>query len=448
MFRAFITDRGRVLITALSVIAVSGVTATAQQPSPPPPLPNRVNEALPSWLRLRAELRERMEGFEGSGYVEGRDDLYWLTRLRLTATIAPRPRLSFQIQAQDARVARKQVGPVGAPFQGPFDLRMAFAELGDGATPLTVRVGRQELAFGEQRLVGNVSWLNTARTFDGARATFKNPRLTVDTFATSVVRIIDDAFDKSGNGNWFTGAYATTTALIPKSSLEPFVFWRRDINLRGESGAFGSLEQTTVGVRWAGTLPSRLDYSTEMAAQTGSLATDSVRAWAGHWQLRRSLGGPGTVRVATEYNFASGDANPSDRRRGTFDQLYPTPHDKYGLADQVAWRNIHHLRFGAELVPGHRIQVTGSYHSWWLADTRDGLYAASGALVARVANGADSSHVGQELDLQLARALTPQLQLAGGLAHIFPGGFLRQATPGASYTYPYVMATYVFLAER
>ena len=362
---------------------------------------------MPSWLRLRAELRERMEGFEGAGFVEGRDDLYWLTRLRLNATIAPRPLLSFQLQVQDARVAKKQVGPVGAPFQGPFDLRMAFAEVGNASTPVAVRVGRQELAFGEQRLVGHVSWLNTARTFDGARATFKHARFNVDAFATSVVRILDDAFDKSGNGNWFTGAYATTTALVPKSSVEPFVFWRRDANLRGESGAFGALNQTTVGVRWAGTLPARLDYSTEMAAQTGSLGTDSVRAWAGHWQLRRSLGGPGAVRVASEYNFASGDADPADGRRGTFDQLYPTPHDKYGLADQVGWRNIHHVRVGAELVPGRKIQLTGSYHSWWLAEKRDGLYAAGGALVARVANGAASSHVGQELDVQLSRVADP-----------------------------------------
>jgi hypothetical protein len=42
----------------------------------------------------------------------------------------------------------------------------------------------------------------------------------------------------------------------------------------------------------------------------------------------------------------------------------------------------------------------------------------------------------------------PQLQLAAGYAHIFTGAFLKQATPGASYSYPYVMATYVFLAER
>ena len=44
--------------------------------------------------------------------------------------------------------------------------------------------------------------------------------------------------------------------------------------------------------------------------------------------------------------------------------------------------------------------------------------------------------------------MTPQLQLAAGYAHIFTGAFLKEATPGASYSHPYVMATYVFLAER
>ena len=37
--------------------------------------------------------------------------------------------------------------------------------------------------------------------------------------------------------------------------------------------------------------------------------------------------------------------------RQTFDQLYPTGHDKLGLTDQVGWRNIHHLREGIEITP-------------------------------------------------------------------------------------------------
>ena len=56
--------------------------------------------------------------------------------------------------------------------------------------------------------------------------------------------------------------------------------------------------------------------------------------------------------------------------------------------------------------------------------------------------------MGQEIDVQVSRALTPQIQLAGGYAHMFTGRFLEQATPGHSYSHPYVMVTYVFLAEK
>src|SRR5262245_18093123 len=69
--------------------------APAQTPAPPvaapPRLPivNRANEVMPSWLRVRAEFRERFEGFNNLGFVEGRDDEYALSRIRLNATVTP-----------------------------------------------------------------------------------------------------------------------------------------------------------------------------------------------------------------------------------------------------------------------------------------------------------------------------------------------------------------------
>jgi hypothetical protein len=429
--------------------ATQGATAAVQVPPPSrAPLPNRVNDVLPAWLRVRGEFRERIEGFDGAGFNATREDLYYLSRLRFNATVTPARPLSFQVQAQDARVAKKTVGPTAAPFSAPFDLRMAFADVGSAVGPVKVRVGRQELVYGEQRLVGHVSWLNAARTFDGAKMTLRTKAFSVDAFGTSVVRILDGAFDRSGNGNRFAGAYATTARLIPLGTVEPFVFWRRDVNLRTETTGVGDLEQTTVGVRVVGRMPGRLDYGIEVALQRGSLGTDDVEAWAGHWQLRESLPGPGAVKLVGEYNYASGDDDPADGVRGTFDQLYPTPHDKYGLADQIGWKNLHHARAGLEVTPIRGWPVTANYHSWWLAEARDGLYAASSALVARMPASAIDRHVGQEIDVQVAKALTPQIQLAGGYAHIFPGAFLMQATPGASYSHPYVMVTYVFLAER
>jgi hypothetical protein len=325
---------------------------------------------------------------------------------------------------------------------------MAFADIGSATSHVALRIGRQELVYGEQRLVGHVSWLNAARTFDGAKVTVRTRAFQVDAFATSLVRSLDSEFDKSGAGNRFSGAYATTTGLVPRGTVEPFLFVKRDVNLRGETGSVANLLTITSGTRVVGSLPARFDYGLEIAVQRGSLGADDVEAWAGHWQLRKSLPGPGSVRLTGEYNYASGDDDPADGVRGTFDQLYPTGHDKYGLTDQIGWKNLHHARAGIELTPLKGLPLTINYHSWWLAEQRDGLYTAGGALLARRVTGATDAHAGQELDVQATRALTPYIQLAGGYAHLFPGAFLKEATPGDRYGFPYVMVTYILLADR
>jgi hypothetical protein len=437
--------------TAAPSIASSSTTPTDQPPvSPPPrhpPFPNRLNEVLPAWLRVRAEFRERIEAFDNAGFVGERDDTYYLSRLRFTAT-ATRSIVSAMVQVHDARVGDKHVGPTAAPFTAALDIRQAFVDIGTATMPIVARLGRQDIAFGDQRLVGHANWLNAGRSFDAARVTLKSKTANVDLFAASVVRILDDEFDKSGNGNRFAGAYVSSSRWVAKATAEPYVFWRRDVGLRAESGTTGSLQQVTTGLRLVGALPARLDYNVEMDLQRGSLASDSVRAWAGHWQIRRTLPVPMTPHVTGEFNYASGDHDPADGRRGTFDQLYPTAHDKYGLADQVGWRNIHHVRAGFDLTPIKATPIAVNYHSYWLAEARDGLYAASGALLARIPAGATNTHVGQEIDVQVARPLFPQLMLSAGYSHLFAGPFLKEATPGKSYSGPFVMATYVFLAEK
>ena len=261
--------------------------------------------------------------------------------------------------------------------------------------------------------------------------TVKSAPAQIDLFMASVVRILDGEFDKSGNGNRFAGAYVSSGRILPQGTAEPYLFWRRDINLRAETGPLDSLQQVTTGARLVGKLPARLDYNVEMAVQRGSLGPDSVRAWAGHWQIRETLKGSRTPHVTAEYNYASGDADPVDGIRGTFDQLYPTAHDKYGLADQVGWRNIHHARIGFDLTPIKATPISVNYHSYWLAEKRDALYAASGAVVARVPGGAASRRVGQEIDVQVAHPLTPHLALTAGYSYLAAGPFLKQATPGS-----------------
>ena len=308
------------------------------------------------------------------------------------------------------------------------------------------RGGRQELVFGDQRLVGHGNWLNTARSFDAVRGVFRHKKLRVDGFAASVVAIEMDDVNRSGFGNYFYGADAPLAVLPNGGILEPYEFVRTSSNLRTESGAAGDLTSSTSGVRSAGKLSARTDYNVEAAIQRGSLGTDAISAWAGHALIGRTIPmGSQTYRAFGEYNYASGDETPMDGTRGTFDQLYPTAHDKYGLADQVGWKNIHHLRTGLEVRPHARLALAGAYHTFWLASATDALYSASSAVIARIPTGAPNRHVGQELDIQATYTPSPRIQLHGGYSHIFAGAFLKAATPGKSYSAPYVMVTTMLL---
>src|SRR5688572_25948514 len=156
-----------------------GIAALAQQPAPPTArtfVPSdELNAQLPKWLRFNGEYRARVEGFGGGGFRKDNDDLYLLNRFRINMRIEPTPWLRFHFQGQDARVFGKTQKPYAPPFQDRMDLRMGFVEIGEPEKKtFGMRVGRQELFFGEQRLVGHVSWLNTARTFDAVRASFKH----------------------------------------------------------------------------------------------------------------------------------------------------------------------------------------------------------------------------------------------------------------------------------
>jgi hypothetical protein len=219
------------------------------------PSPLGLDGQLTPWLLVRGEVRTRVEGFTGNGFSPGNDDAYWMDRFRLSATVRASRTVNFFVQAQDSRAFDKTTGGLVAPMRDTLDLRQAYGEV--TATHATVRVGRQDLAFGEQRLIGNLPWTNVARSFDAGRLTLKRKGAQVDLFAASVVNISPDAFDKSGNGNILYGAYGSLTALIPKQTVEPYFLWRQSTNVAAELGGLAALHQSTTGIRLAGKVPRR-----------------------------------------------------------------------------------------------------------------------------------------------------------------------------------------------
>jgi len=437
-----------------SLICVIAGAALAQQPaadSSPSALDRKpseyLNERLPAWLEFSGEFRLRWEESGISG-VNNPEDSYLLARARFNLAIKPLPWLKFFGQSQDARALFSNVPHPMSPYQDTWDIRQAYVQLGDAKSgPIAVTAGRQEINLGDERLVGSSNWTNTARTFDAARLSLHHAGhhagFRLDAFASTVVDEHDQELNHHTKGNDLHGLYGGLDSVVPGATIEPYLLWRlAPLSLSGatEHGGRGKLNEKTAGVRWVGKLPDGFDYNVEMAKQFGSFGLDDIDAWAGHWIVGKKLASDKwQPRAFLEYNYASGDANPADGTRGTFDQLYPTAHAKYGLADQVGWRNIHDAHIGLDLKPATKFTITGGFHDYWLASARDGLYNSSGTLVARSANGSAGRHVGEELEIYGLYSLSKAISFGAGYGRLFTGAFLNRTTLGHDYNYAYTM---------
>jgi Alginate export len=403
------------------------------------------NKELPGWLQIGGLFRTRFEGFLHRNFSYDKNDEHLLNRFRLDVTVRATPWMKFVFEGQDARIYFEHSVPNATPFANPMDLRLGYLQLGDtDQSTVSMRAGRQDLNFGEQRLLGNFNWINVGRSFDAMRVTLQHEGYRVDAFASSVVNPMSEAFDRPQTGNNLHGLYGSIIKLVPGATIEPYVLWRIEPRQVSENGVTGTLDFETIGLRWAGEAGA-IDYGAEMAGQVGALGPDRVRAWAGHWTAGYTL--PQITwmpRFSAEYNYATGDKDPHDGMRETFDVLYPSPHDQYGLCDQVGWRNIHDVRAGWDAKPVPTLRIVTNYHNWWLASARDALYAPTGTAVIRKLDGSAGRHVGQEIDLQMSYTITAHIQLTAGVGHIFPGRFLKKITAGASYTFPFGMLNYTF----
>lgn len=401
-----------------------------------------LNENLPRWVCLTAGYRARIESYSAGNFQPDNSDAYLLTRFRLGTLLRATSWLKTYVELQDATAFWKNP-PLAPPYQSTWDLRRAYVDLGDiEQGPISLRVGRQDLAFGHLRLVGTAYWRNASRGYDAARMVVNWNRLRVNAFASSPVINGANGLSHHQQGNNFHGLYTILSNWIPASSVEPYVLWRLTPGIRTEHGTLSKLDEKTVGARWAGTA-SRFDYDAEAAGQAGHIGADRIRAWA--WSAVAGYTFDSVrlkPRVFVKYDFASGDRNPADGVHGTFDQLYPNIHDHHGLADVIAWQNLKSVRTGARVSLRPNWIVAGAYNDWWLANASDGFYNASGSIVVRDPTGRSGAHIGREFDLQTSHRLNRNLELGAGVGYILSGDLLLHTHHARSYTYPYVMANY------
>jgi hypothetical protein len=452
-FHRWLVAGATIACVSLSPVGTVEVAAARQSASGTDllttPTLSYLNSRTPEWLTLSGDFRFRFESRKGLGFVDGNDDAYGLARTRLNIAIQATPWMAMFVQAQDSRAPGVRDGAhADGVFRDEADLRQAYVRFGGAETgPITLTVGRQLLLFGDQRLVGPLDWTNTARTWDAVRLEFRPaPDMKFDLFSSAVVantpgRQINRPID----GTNLHGAYGAIGGVLPKSTIEPFVFWRTASRVVGEDGVPGDMDKYSVGARVAGTGIAGFDYAVTLVDQWGEFGSSTLDAWAYSLGLGYTFTTGTSPRVYTEYNFGSGDADRTDGSVEWFDDVYPTAHLYYGYNDLVGWRNLKNIRLGATFSPLDKLGVRIDYHGFWLANANDSLYNVAGGLtVVTGPEGAATRRVGDEVDLTLSVPITGTLSAGGGVGHMFPGPFLEDNTAGAGNTFTYMFFGYRF----
>jgi hypothetical protein len=386
----------------------------------------------------KMEDNRRLLGFEN-------DYNLFRERLYLDAWYRDRARAFVEVLWADS--SRQTLPPLPIDINHG-DLLNAFGELKffeRDATSISFRGGRQELFYGNQRLVSPLDWANTRRTFQGYKLLFRSPYWAVDGFWTQPVAILPRAFDEAVEQRQFFGVYGSYRR-FEDAVIEP--------NYLGlvETDLFAPVPEAVIGDQVAHTFGFRLQTNrsgwiveTELAYQFGEdfdLDRSAGMATVGLGRKFDDLWGDPELFIYVDY--ASGDDDPTNGTSGTFNQLFPLGHKYFGYMDLVGRQNILDPNVIFKIYPSKRINLLLWYHHFELASARDALYNAGGIPIRVDPTGRAGTDVGDEIDVLINLIVNPNTDFQIGYSHFFPGSFLERTGPGEDANFFYSQFTFRF----
>ncbi|HSA59144.1 MAG TPA: alginate export family protein [bacterium] len=392
-------------------------------------------------VSLGGEIRLRSESQLDYGNLTGGvvNDSFLLLRVRPHIDARPVDGLRIFIQPQFSRAFAQEESTIAnnndaANPNNVFDLHQGFVSWEKIAGSIvTVTVGRQELAYGDERLIGAFNWSNIGRSFDAGKVRLEWEKVFVDGFAS---------WNEKGAGNEYFGGLYSGWKIRPDMTLDTYGLVLNDNDGDGNPAITGVL-LGTVGARFAGTaLEDRWDYSLEAAVQFGKDKPNTHLAYAGHAATGYTFDTGWKPRLGVEYNFASGD-DPGTAKVERFNNLFPTNHDKYGYIDFASWSNLHDIVASTSIKPVKGLMMKLDYHLFLLPEPATAMFRASGAVLRAGAAGA-SSLAGHEVDFLTKYTLNKWVNFLLGYSVFRGGSFFSDTGTNGTAHFLYGQATASF----
>ena len=405
--------------------------------------PAAPTEAPPQRVTFGAQIRFRPESRSNFTETNPVNNVV-LQRIRLNARLRLSENLSGLVQLQDSRLWGQEGST--ASNESNIDLHQAYFQVDEFLHPrLSLRLGRQEVSYGNQRLIGAFGWNNIGRSFDALKLTYAAPQWSSE-FLFS--RVTDRRNSNRGDGSQdLIGLYTRIGPSASGMGLEPYVLYLRDGREIGGEASASLPEATrivTLGFRHFAAFQSGFRYDMESAYQAGQRGPDTHRAAAVAASARYRFAARFSPEFGFEYDFATGDSDPQDGRSGEFHNLFPTNHLHYGYGDYMGWRNMQDFKPYFAFLPRANVRTQVSYHRLLLAEERGAWKNAGGKVLGIDPTGLLGTDLGHEIDLTLAFPLYEQVRMLAGYSVFLPGEFARgtQGSQASQFGYLQTLVTF------
>ncbi|WP_082026527.1 alginate export family protein [Flammeovirga sp. OC4] len=304
-----------------------------------------------------------------------------------------------------------------------------------------IRIGRQELDFGNGLLISSREGPNNRQAFDGISYIAKNKNIDLHALFATPVIIHPEVFDNSHINEFIWGAYASFRKLKPlKLDLYYFGFYseRRQFNY-----VSGKQNRHTIGGRlWQ--RGRRLWVDTDMMYQTGTFNDLMVHAFNATAEVHYFF--PDVFlkpMIGLGASYVSGDYDPNDKQLNTFDPMYPKP--VYGLAMAQGPSNITHIKPTFGLQPLERLYINFSWYYLARTSNKDGSYAPSMVQVRPSSETqSDQYGVGIQYGLDIFYIINQHFTLMSFNSYVTPGSYVKETGMGKPITFSAVALQYKF----
>lgn len=326
------------------------------------------------------------------------------------------------VQVQDVRTWGDETHTSTDATADKFDLHQGYLDVMPNEH-WTLRIGRQEIAYDEDRLLGTGNWNQSGRSHDAIRVMWQSGKTSIHgawahhergepvswtTYHTATnyqdlafLRISHSYERGSGSAMVVFDAYETRAAASTPARWTGGVYGTTKLagfNLRGESYCqIGQDDGHGVPVSPEG---GRLD----------------IRAYMAGLSITRKLGHhSGTLW----YDYLSGDSDNTDDRFESFNPLYGTFHRFYGWADyfisfpgDIRGLGLQDLAMKFEIFGPSIAKTQVDLHYFWLAEKLPTF-------------NVHNKHLGFEADFMVTIPILKTVSLTGGASLVLPTETMR-----------------------